>query len=65
VNGSQRLISQLDALARKTGAASASVYLPTPWDPQAPVVLVHVGAGTPLPELSTAEAAAAFTSGVL
>ncbi|MCC6990479.1 MAG: sigma 54-interacting transcriptional regulator, partial [Acidobacteria bacterium] len=62
---SQRLLTQLDLLVKKTGATSASVYLPTPWDARAQVVLVHAGEQRPLPELATAEAAAAFTGTVL
>ncbi|HUU35959.1 MAG TPA: diguanylate cyclase, partial [Vicinamibacterales bacterium] len=62
---SQRLLTQLDLLVRKTGATSASVYLPTPWDARAPAVLVHAGADPPLRELATADAAAAFTGAVL
>ena len=60
-----RLTTQLELLARKTGAAAASVYVPTPWDPSAPITLTHVGDGAPLPELATADAAAAFSSAVL
>ena len=62
---SQRLLTQLDILVRKTGATSASVFLPTPWDARSPVVLVHAGGDPPLPELATADAAAAFTATVL
>ncbi len=63
--GIQRLVAQLEQLVRKTGASSASVYLPTPWDAQAPVVLVHAGDQAPLLELATPDAAAAFSGAVL
>ena len=63
--GIQRLVVQLELLVRKTGASSASVYLPTPWDAHSPVVLVHAGDQPPLSELATPDAAAAFSSAVL
>ncbi len=63
--GSERLAAQLAHLAQQAGAASASVYLPTPWNPAAPIVLVHAGEAAPLPELATATAAEAFASEVL
>ena len=63
--GIQRLVVQLELLVRKTGATSASVYLPTPWDAHAPAVLVHAGDMPPLPELATPDAAAAFSGAVL
>jgi len=63
--GSERLAAQLAHLAQQAGAASASVYLPTPWNAAAPVVLVHAGEAAPLPELATATAAEAFAAEVL
>ncbi|MEP7117765.1 MAG: hypothetical protein ABI880_09290, partial [Acidobacteriota bacterium] len=63
--GSQRLTAQLELLAAKTAAPAASVYLPTPWDAHAPVLLTHTGQGAPLPELATPEAAAAFAASVI
>jgi hydrogenase-4 transcriptional activator len=63
--GSERLAGQLAHLAQQAGAASASVYLPTPWNPGAPMVLVHAGAAPPLPELATSAAAEAFAAEVL
>ena len=63
--GSERLAAQLAHLAQQAGAASASVYLPTPWNPSAPAVLVQAGEAPPLPELATAEAAEAFAVEVL
>ena len=59
--GTQRLVAQLALLAKNTGASSTSVYLPTPWDQKAPVLLVHSGDGAPLPELATPLAAAEFS----
>ncbi len=63
--GSERLAAQLAHLAQQAGAVSASVFLPTPWNPSAPVVLVHAGDAPPLPELATPEAAEAFVAEVL
>ena len=63
--GSERLAAQLAHLAQEAGAASASVYLPTPWNPSAPAVLVHAGDAPPLPELATQAAAEAFAADVL
>ncbi|MEZ5417577.1 MAG: hypothetical protein R2708_09550 [Vicinamibacterales bacterium] len=63
--GSERLAAQLAHLAQQAGAASASVYLPTPWNPSAPAVLVQAGEAPPLPELATAEAAEAFSAEIL
>jgi len=63
--GSERLAAQLAHLAQQAGAASASVYLPTPWNTAAPIVLVHAGEAAPLPELATATAAEAFAAEVL
>ena len=63
--GSERLAAQLAHLAQQAGAASASVFLPTPWNPAAPAVLVHAGEAPPLPELATAAAAETFAAEVL
>ena len=63
--GSERLAAQLAHLAQQAGAASASVFLPTPWNPAAPAVLVHAGGAPPLPELATAAAAETFAAEVL
>ncbi len=63
--GTQRLVAQLALLAKHTGASSASVYLPTPWDQKAPVLLVHSGDSAPLSELATPQTAAEFSGAVL
>ncbi len=63
--GSERLAGQLAHLAQQAGATSASVYLPTPWNPAAPVVLVHAGDAAPLAELATPAAAEAFAAEVI
>mgnify|MGYP003539577424 CR=1 FL=1 len=63
--GSERLAAQLAHLAQQAGAHSASVYLPTPWNPAAPAVLVHAGDAPPLAELATPESAEAFAAEVL
>ena len=63
--GSERLAAQLAHLAQQAEAASASVYLPTPWNAAAPIVLVHAGDGAPLPELASPAAADAFATEVL
>ena len=63
--GSERLAAQLVHLAQQAGAASASVFLPTPWNPAAPSVLVHAGEAPALPELASADAAEAFATEVL
>ncbi|MGE0816001.1 MAG: sigma 54-interacting transcriptional regulator [Vicinamibacterales bacterium] len=63
--GSERLAAQLAHLAQQAGAISASVYLPTPWNAAAPMVLVHAGRDLPLPELATPAAAEAFAAEVV
>jgi hydrogenase-4 transcriptional activator len=65
MDGLERLAGQLARLAQQAGAGSASIYLPTPWNAVAPVVLVHAGEAEPLPELATARAAETFASEVL
>jgi diguanylate cyclase (GGDEF)-like protein len=56
------LTSHVRRAAEKCGADGASVYVPTPWNPTTPGMLVHVGNGAPLPELATLEAAVAFAN---
>ncbi len=46
----------------KCGALGASVYVPTPWNTAAPGILLHVGAGAPLPEVASLEEAHAFAT---
>jgi hydrogenase-4 transcriptional activator len=44
------------------GAIGASVYVPTPWSPSTPGILVHSGHAPTLPEMATLEDACAFAS---
>ncbi|MEZ5317048.1 MAG: sigma 54-interacting transcriptional regulator [Vicinamibacterales bacterium] len=54
------LTDHVRGAAEKCGALGASVYVPTPWNPSEPGILVHVGDAAPLPEMSSLEGAAGF-----
>jgi diguanylate cyclase (GGDEF)-like protein len=62
VEALEHLLEQLRRAVERCGAHAASVYLPTPWNPAMPAILVHVGPDKPLPELATVDAALAFSS---
>ena len=62
VEALEHLLEQLRRAVQRCGAQAASVYLPTPWNPAMPAMLVHVGPGNPLPELATVDDALAFSS---
>ena len=54
------LTENVRGAAERCGALSASVFVPTRWNPAVPGVLVHVGSADPLPELASMEAAVAL-----
>jgi diguanylate cyclase (GGDEF)-like protein len=56
------LTENVRTAVRKCGALGASIYVPTPWDPAAPGILVQVGEQAPLPELASLDAAVAFVA---
>lgn len=57
----ETLRTYVTQIVERSGAASASVYVPTPWAADAnTAILLHVGTGARLPELESLEAAAAF-----
>jgi diguanylate cyclase (GGDEF)-like protein len=60
----QKLVEQLQRVADQAQAASAAIYLPTPWEPAARALLLHVGGEAPLSELATQDAAEAFAAEV-
>ena len=56
------LTDHVRTAVEKCGAQSASVYVPTPWNTMASGILVHVGAGAPLPEMATLDEAQTFAN---
>jgi hydrogenase-4 transcriptional activator len=64
VHAPQKLVEQLQRVADQAQAASAAVFLPTPWEPTARALLLHVGPEAPLPELASQDAAEAFSAEV-
>ena len=56
------LTDHVRSAVEKCGALGASVYVPTPWNTTAPGILLHVGTGEPLPEVTSLEEARAFAT---
>jgi diguanylate cyclase (GGDEF)-like protein len=52
----------LDRIVTQSGAVSASLYVPTPWNEAQPAILVHSGPDPAVPELGDVEGARAFTA---
>jgi hydrogenase-4 transcriptional activator len=55
------LKAYLDGVLRLSGAAGASVFVPTPWNRASQAILIHTGSVPPLPELADADTALAFS----
>jgi diguanylate cyclase (GGDEF)-like protein len=60
----QKLLEQLQRVAEQANATSATVFLPSPWEPVARALLLQVGPAPPLDELASQEAAEGFTAEV-
>jgi len=58
------LEAYLNGVLGLSGAASASVFIPTPWSRVSLAILLHAGKTPPLPELSDVATAAEFCSRV-
>ncbi|MBE3096902.1 MAG: GGDEF domain-containing protein, partial [Planctomycetes bacterium] len=56
------LEAYLNGVLGLSGAASASVFIPTPWSRASQAILIQAGAGPSLAELADLETAAAFCS---
>ena len=59
-----KLIEQLQRVADQANATGAAVFLPSPWEPVAHALLLHVGPEPPLEELASQDAAEAFAAEV-